>query len=327
MRLGAAWAWAAAAALAIGAVLPIEDGLLGIVAILAPYLALTTVVLLPLAWAGRSRTLAVALVAVATIFVLRLGGEWWSFPPAADARDGSAASRSIEVVTWNLEAGAASGPEAMAMLNRHPVDVVMLEELTPAVVRALEADPAITARYPYRAFYPTPSVAGIGLLSVYPITAVSSALSPVRLEATLDLGGRALVVFGAHPFPAEIDRIGGIPAGLQPAVRNDDLRRIRARIDELDVQNDAVLVLGDFNTAPTEAAFGRLTSGLHDAHAEIGRGPGWTWRPGPLAFLGTGLLRIDLVLTNGGLRPLLIAMDCQTAGDHCLVAATLAFVP
>jgi endonuclease/exonuclease/phosphatase family metal-dependent hydrolase len=139
--------------------------------------------------------------------------------------------------------------------------------------------------------------------------------------------GRPITVIGAHPFHADIELLGGVPIGLRTAARNEDLEVLRKRVAELeDVERD-VLLLGDFNTAPTEPAFGRLTSGLHDAHADIGIGPGWTWRPGRLAFLGTGILRIDLVLSTARLEPLRIGVDCAVVGDHCLVDATLELLP
>ena len=83
-------------------------------------------------------------------------------------------------------------------------------------------------------------------------------------------------------------------------------------------------MIGDFNTAPTEPGYGRLTAGLRDIHTEIGLGPGWTWRPSSLESLGIGLLRIDLVLLGPGVTPISTAIDCGKPGDHCLVDATVA---
>jgi vancomycin resistance protein VanJ len=322
-RLGAAYAWIALAALLIGAILPVDDGPLGMLAILAPYFALAALPLVPVAVLSRDRALGLALASLAAVFVLRLGGEWLSLPPAPAAHG----ERSIDVITWNVEAGAAPPPSIVAMLNEHPADVLVLEELTFRVAEAIEADPGIAARYPHQALFPTRTVTGIGLLSAFPISSAISALDPARFEATLDVDGRPVVVVGAHPFPAEIVRLGGIPAGLAPSTRNADLALLRQRVLELDAQGSDVLFIGDFNTAPTEPAFGRLTAGLHDAHADAGIGPGWTWRPAPLEFLGTGLLRIDLILSTSRLRATRTSIDCPQRGDHCLFEATLALGP
>jgi vancomycin resistance protein VanJ len=321
-RLGLAYACVALAILVVGLVAPVDDGPLAMLAILSPYFALLVLVLLPVAVVARSRGLGLAVAAVAALFVLRLGGEWWSFPPAAHG-DGV---RTIEVATWNVEAGAAAAAEVVDMLNRHPVDIVVLEELTFGAADAIEADPTIAARYPHRALFPTRGVTGVGILSAFPISNTTSAMAPARFETTVDVDGRPMVVLGAHPFPAEITRLGGITVGLEPATRNADLALLRQRVLELDVQGNDVLLIGDFNTAPTEPAFQRLTLGLHDAHAEVGLGPGWTWRPRPLEFLGTGLLRIDLILSTSRLVPQATSIECPARGDHCLFQATLALL-
>lgn len=87
-----------------------------------------------------------------------------------------------------------------------------------------------------------------------------------------------------------------------------------------------MLVVGDFNTAPSESAFARLTHGLHDAHAEVGVGPGWSYGSRLVDF-GFGLLQLDLVLGSSDVVPVAIGEDCVHPSDHCLVHATLTIVP
>jgi vancomycin resistance protein VanJ len=322
-RLGVAYACVALAILLIGLVLPIDDGPLGMLAILSPYFAVVVVLFLPVAAAARSRALTFAIVAVAAIFVLRLGGEWWSFPPAPLAQG----VRTIDVATWNVEAGAAAPAAVADMLERHPVDIVVLEELTFPAADAIQADPALAARYPHQALFPTRGVTGVGILSTFALSNTSSAQSPARFEATVDVDSRSIVVLGAHPFPSIISLVRRIPVGINAETRNADLALLRGRVRDLEAQGSEVLLMGDFNTAPTEPAFGRLTSGLHDAHAEVGLGPGWTWRPAPLEFLGTGLLRIDLILSTAKLVPQQTSIECPARGDHCLFQASIALTP
>jgi vancomycin resistance protein VanJ len=295
----------------------VDGGPLAVAAILGPHLALASVLLLPLAALARSRALAAALAAVAVVFVVRFSSEWTSPGPVLGIRG------TIDVATWNVESGALAGPAAVAVLLAHPVDIVVLQELTPALAEAIEADSALTARWPHRALFPTPGVAGIGLLSSFPIREPVYQTHPVRVEARVVLDDGDLVVLGAHPFPPRIGLVLGVPVGLDPGERNADLELLRSRVVELDTQGERVLLIGDFNTAPTEGAFPLLTGGLNDAHADVGEGPGWTWRPRRLAFLGIGLLRIDLILSTSGLQPLRTAVDCPPTGDHCLVEATL----
>ena len=322
-RIGAALAWCVAVLLAFGLVSGIENGPLAVAQILTPHLALACLALVVVAVASRSRALLIALVAVLALFTGRFAGEWWSPPPAA----GAAGAVELRVLTWNLQAGERAGADAVRMLGDHPVDIVALQELTPEVAAAIEADPVLAARFPHRALEARAGVAGIGLLSRFPIETVDTAIEPVRLEARVRLSDRTLVVLNAHPFPARIGMLAGVPVGLDPTVRNRDLERLRSRVAELDAAGEDVLLIGDFNTAPTEPAFRRLTGGLHDAHAEVGLGPGWTWRPARFAFLGIGLLRIDLVLSTSALRPLTASTRCPSTGDHCLVEAALSMEP
>ena len=95
-------------------------------------------------------------------------------------------------------------------------------------------------------------------------------------------------------------------------------------MDAAIARGETVVIAGDFNTAPTEPAFSRLVAGLADAHAEVGIGPGWTWRPSRLEGLGVGLLRIDLALSGPGARPVTIEERCGLPGDHCQIVARFA---
>jgi hypothetical protein len=116
----------------------------------------------------------------------------------------------------------------------------------------------------------------------------------------------------------------GLPVAFDARERDLATGRIRARINDLLAGPDPLLVLGDYNTAPTEPGYGWLTHGLRDIHVEVGVGPGWTWRPSRLESLGLGLLRIDLILASPGVSPVSTAVDCGQPGDHCLVEAVVA---
>ena len=320
IRVATACAWTAAALLTFVWLSPIEDGPVAVLQVLSPHIALATLLAVPIAVAARSRPLALPIVATMVLFVLKFGGEWTS-PTVGTA------SPELAVATWNIQAGANSGAATVEFLSARPVDIVALQELTPDVAAAIEADAALTARYPHRVLEGRKGVVGAGILSRFPIESADYTTEPARIEARLRLPAGELVVLNAHPLPAHMDFLGEIPTGLDTPSRNAETGRLRARVAELEASGLDVLLIGDFNTAPTELAFGRLTSGLHDAHADVGWGPGWTWRPGRFAFLGIGLLRIDLVLSTADLVPVGTTISCPRAGDHCLLEATLAFDP
>jgi endonuclease/exonuclease/phosphatase family metal-dependent hydrolase len=316
IRVATAYAWTAAALLAFGWLSGIEDGPIAIVQMLSPHIALATLLAIPIAVAVRSRSLAFPIAATMLLFVLRFGAEWTS--PAVGTAPGD-----LAVATWNIQAGSGAGDIAVKLLRGTPVDIVALQELTPDVAADIEADASLKARYPHRVLESREGVSGVGILSRFPIESAEYAGDPVRIEARLRLPNRELIVINAHPFPASMDLLGGIAVSIDPTSRNEQTTRLRARVAELESGGFDVLLIGDFNTAPTDLAFDRLTAGLHDAHAAVGWGPGWTWRPARFAPLGIGLLRIDLVLSTADLVPVGTSIVCPPAGDHCLVEATM----
>ena len=115
-----------------------------------------------------------------------------------------------------------------------------------------------------------------------------------------------------------------IPIGFDPSDRDAALEVLRDRADAAAVGSEALVLLGDFNVAPTEAAYHELAAGLLDAHTEVGIGPGWTWRPSRFERLPVGLLRIDYVLSSNHLAPVESTVTCPPIGDHCFVIARLA---
>ena len=271
---------------------------------------------------GSIRLLAVVVVVVT---ILRLGGEWLSpgsEPPSGGSgttADGgrTAGDDTLRVLSWNLELGSKAAADSVAGIAEREVDLVALQELTPEVAAAIEADPALGARFPYRILEPRDGVAGMGLLSRHPLVIGSYSTGPVVLRAGLLLpDGRRLELFDVHPYPPSISRIAIVPVGLETRRRDQDLERIRRMVDERSDGSTAI-VIGDLNATPFEAGFAILADGLRDAHAEAGSGAGFTWRPSSLEVLRVGLLRMDVVLSGEGLRPVAAGEECSMAGDHC----------
>jgi endonuclease/exonuclease/phosphatase (EEP) superfamily protein YafD len=312
----------AAAVLVLTVTAPQATGILALAQILLPHLVLATLLAASLvAVALRTRAVTVALVALVVVAFLRFGSEWISLPVPAPA------GMSIRLASWNLQLGARPASEVADPLLEHDADVVALEELTPDAASALDHDAGITARYPFRFLVPDPGTFGIGILSAYPITERTAFSTPAGVVVTLDLGsGRHVRVLAAHPPAGQVEVLGRyeIPVGFDGTERDADNARVRARIDRLLTGAGPLLVLGDYNTAPTEPGYDKLTKGLRDVHVEVGLGPGWTWRPRRLEFLGIGLLRIDLILVGPGVSPLSSGVDCAHIGDHCIVDASVA---
>jgi endonuclease/exonuclease/phosphatase (EEP) superfamily protein YafD len=260
-----------------------------------------------------------AMLAVLVLSVVRVGGEVWS-PEAAAAGDGAT---TLTVLTWNLELGSKAAGTSVEGIMALDADLVALQDLTPDTAAAIEAEPTLAARYPYRILEARDGTAGMGLLAKRPLIVRGSEREPLILRAGLLLeDGRTIEVLDVHPYPPGIGMAWRLPVGLDSRRRDEDLSVIAARAMHPDV-GPAALVVGDLNTAPGEAGMAVLLDDLTDAHAAVGSGPGFTWRPSSLEALNTGILRIDHVLTGSWLTPVATATDCTLAGDHCRLLVTL----
>jgi vancomycin resistance protein VanJ len=320
-------ALAAAAALAVlaQAVARAQTGPLPLAGVFELHLLVAATVLALMALpgalgAGRRRAWTrLLLVAVAVLSIVRAGGELWSpEAPRPGERD-----TTLTVLSWNLELESRSPADAAAGVAATDADLVALQELTLAFAEAIEADATLRARYPYRILEPRPGPAGLGLLAKRPLIVRGPAEGGRVLRAGLLLDdGRILELLDVHPTRPAYRMWGPIPVSLDTRARDEDVARIAAIVDALD-EPAATLVIGDLNGTSSEAGLAVLEKHLVDAHAAVGMGPGFTWRPDRLEGLDIGVLRIDHVMTGGWLVPETATVDCSGTGDHCRLLVTL----
>jgi endonuclease/exonuclease/phosphatase family metal-dependent hydrolase len=306
---------------AVHVLTPQRSGPLALTQVFAIHMFLLAILLVPFARDSSARLLRLGLALLLVVGVARFGPEWVSVPP------GDEPGTPIEVMAWNLEFGSEAGRDLARVLAATRADIVILQELNPDHADRIEASDPIRERFPHRILEPMEGVLGIGLLSVFPITAQEPLDVPVGLVADLDLGlPQGLTVISAHPLPPRYvlaATMPPIPIGYEPDDRDEALASLRRRTDQVLEAGQPLILLGDFNVAPTEVAYGELSRGLVDAHLETGLGPGFTWRPRQVEAIPAGMLRIDYVLAGGGLRPLGSSTDCSHPGDHCIVSARL----
>jgi endonuclease/exonuclease/phosphatase (EEP) superfamily protein YafD len=274
--------------------------------------------------ASRIRAIGIAVIVVALV---RVGGEWWSPGDNRARGEPSASETRLAVMSWNLESGSKSPQDVVdGILDvRQPLrpQVVALQELTPTIAAALEASGEIDERYPYRILQPRDGVLGMGILSSIPLLEGDSGVYPMFLGAGILMPDESrLDLFNAHPLPPKIATVAGVPSGLDTRQRDLDLAYLRDALDRA-ADPGRVLLVGDLNTTPLEPGFGIAADGLHDVHAEVASGTGFTWRPAFVEGLNLGLLRIDHVLAGASLQPVAIAEDCSLPGDHCRVTAVV----
>ena len=121
---------------------------------------------MPVAVLSRSRLLFGGLLAAGVLSLVLLGDEWLSLPP----RNPSTPT-SVDLVSWNLQLGARTPEQAVAVLLEHRADIIALQELTNDAAAAIGADPTLRDWYPWQLLEPNPGVTGLGFLSAHPLDA------------------------------------------------------------------------------------------------------------------------------------------------------------
>jgi len=303
---------------------PQREGLIALTQILAPHLFVVGLIIgLLVVLLGRSsgagRALRLALLTTAIVGLARFGPGLVSLPRPAPPPGASI----IDIVSWNLEFSGPFDTTIVSTLGGSEADIVGLQELDPHDAALIASDPMLISRFPYRALHPEQGPFGSGLLSIHPIVESGWLEESNAVWARLELGkGRQFVAVTAHPPPGRIS----LPFGFSPSARDAGIVELRsALVDALLADGERVVLFGDFNVTDREPAYADLSRGLRDVHAEVGMGPGSTWRPGSIEWLPFGVLRIDLVFTGPGVQPLAISADCNPGGsDHCLLRARVA---
>ena len=303
---------------------PGDGGPYAILTIFSAHLAIAALAVSAILALVRGRTVRLGLLVLAVVMAARFGGDWLSLPSTGGPP-------AFTVATWNMEWDVPGGPDAIEGLAAQDADVIAVQELTPEQAAAMEASSAVTDRYPFRRLEPGSTRTGIGLLSRFPLSDIAVETDPPSIRATVSGDGSRdrITVLTAHPFSPRIRTRGpgpiDVPVGYDVSDRDRRIAEIRTRVDAAAALGAPVVLIGDLNTAPTEAADRDLTTGLLDAHVEIGEGPGWTWRPGLIGPIPAGVLRIDRILSTPDLVPVESRVVCRPVGDHCQVLA--GFVP
>jgi endonuclease/exonuclease/phosphatase (EEP) superfamily protein YafD len=285
------------------------DGGYPLVPIIAftPYAAATSVLPLAVALAAREWVVAafaaLALVAlVAAVAPRALGG---------GGSPVSAGGQRLVVMSANLGLGEADAASVLALAREHDVDVLSLQELTPAAVRGLDAAGA-RELMPARALAPRRRAAGTGLMARRPlrllVEPVAAGRAQLRTALTLP-GGQELCVVAVHPFPP-----------VSPASERAWHEVLRALPEARDGGRRHVL-LGDFNAtldhSELRAVIGR---GYVDAADATGQGLRPTW---PVGRRGYPPLTLDHVLVERSIGVRALSIHPIAGSDHRAVVAEL----
>jgi vancomycin resistance protein VanJ len=233
----------------------------------------------------------------------------------------------ITAATYNILSVFSDPQRVRAGIIALDADIVGLGEVGPHHAQVFAAD--LAQAYPYQALYPNPWVAGIGLLSRYPILEEKMIRllpdSHNGVRAVVEINGAPVTVYVVHPrAPVEIQ---------SPWTYDDEMRNAEIRVlvhDHLAQESGPLLVLGDFNMTDQSDAYRQIAGVLNDSFREVGRGMGFTF-PASLRSriqLFPPLIRIDYIWHSDqfSVRAVSVADDSGSS-DHFPVVARLVLHP
>lgn len=279
------------------------------------------------AWRARRRWLAVGLLLQSGIWVYAFGGLF--MPPSVVP---PSHAPTLTIMTYNMLAFSADTEAVIAVLRESHADVIAIQELNPAVAEVIQRK--LSEPYPYQILRPQASVAGMGMLSRYPMLEVTDKWS-------LDFWvGRPIVV----DIEWENATVHVVNVHASPGVTQLVEREAQALMlaQQAQVWQRPALIVGDFNATDTTEIYAQFTgNGWGDAWRAAGWGAGGTWpgadkqtTPGsarPQLFgvsLPQWLMRIDYIFYSSHWRVVRADLGAwDGVSDHRPVVAELLLNP
>jgi endonuclease/exonuclease/phosphatase (EEP) superfamily protein YafD len=205
--------------------------------------------------------------------------------PLADAAPGAP---TLRVLSLNVLGGSADPAAAVRAVERHQVDVLVVQELTPGMVHRL-AEAGLDALLPYCHLDPRPRALGTGLWARWPLAPLPpvpglKAAAPRALIEPVE--GRPVTVTGVHPKA---------PVRRNVRLWQQELAAIRSTLVTSDGPQ---VVAGDFNASRDHRPFrALLNAGFLDCADAARRRPwpGFTW---PAGRWIPSVMRLDHVLVS-----------------------------
>jgi endonuclease/exonuclease/phosphatase (EEP) superfamily protein YafD len=277
--------------------------------VFTPWAALVALPLLIVTLFSRRWVLTLLLAASLAGFV------YWTapffVPPDTSSTADPADDGTLRVMTVNVLYGRADAETVVDLVESQHVEVLTVQELTPAFEEALE-DAGLDDLLPHSSTVPVAdSAAGSGLWSSTPLTGEEQlrGTSFAMPSALVDVGGTDVRVTAVHPSP---------PMPREIATWHTELAALTEQ-----VHSDATpqILAGDFNASYDHASFRRLLgSRFSDANREWGSGPAVTWPEGRAV---PPLLALDHVVVEKDM-PVSDVVSMEVPGtDHRAVLATV----
>ncbi len=279
--------------------------IIGLIA-LTPYvaaigLALGVTGLLMRRWVSGGLVMAVALITAASVA-----------PRLVEHKQPDAHGPKLVVMSANLYVGRADATQIVRMVRDNHVDVLSLQELTPAMSDDL-LRAGINSLLPYRMFQPIPGGEGSGLASKYPLTEepIADPATFAQPSAIIDLP------FGLDP---DILVVHAVPGVENPSTWKHELDEMPPAVFNVRPR----LLVGDFNATLDHPGMRTLLGrGYVDAGERRGAGMVPTWPAG----LWPPPVTIDHVLVDNRAAVDDYRVEDLGGSDHRAVLAWITLPP
>lgn len=212
----------------------------------------------------------------------------------------------LHVATANALISNLEIDKVIGWVRERNADVVMVQEVSPALAAALDVLP----EYPYRKVIGRVDGFGIALLSKHPlkdIAVLDAAPHTPAIEATMTWQGHDIALIAAHPLP---------PVSHMLYLRRDV--RLEELAHRLKARGVPAIIAGDFNATPWSAGVRVMEDqGLRRANALT---PTWPAQLGPLA-----LIPIDQIMVSKEWRVASRKRGPNIGSDHYPVEVSLIY--
>jgi len=226
------------------------------------------------------------------------------------ADDVALSDKRLKVLYANVLSTNTQHERLFDLLDAEAPDVVMLQEVSPQWLMALDR---LRQSYPYSYAEAREGNFGIALFSRVPFTSVGHIDSPPlgypTVIATLDIDGDTLHLVGTHPM---------IPMGQR--FHSDRNTQLDSITDLLDGRDGSLILVGDLNLSQWDIKYRSLEENTGLRNTRIGFGVVPTWP----TFMPFAMIPIDHVLVSDDLGVVETRSGPRIGSDHLPLIVTIA---
>ncbi len=261
--------------------------------IVAPFLFLPLVLLVPLAFWVRpetySRPYLLCVGVLVLFFSFSFGGRFLPRSPVAGVANGT----ELRIMTLNQLKTNTDEAAIRATILRQDADIVALQELSPGVAAMVKAE--LSERYPHQVLRPSRADGenGVAVLSRLPLERPSYSEAYQGQRFSVGFEGKSFELINLH---LKVPLGNGSASSLRhfdPKLRDRQLGALVA----VAKRAPSLVVVGDFNLSDNEPGYRKLASFMTDAYRRTRTGFGFSY-PARTVYRGLPLpllARLDYV--------------------------------